>query len=109
MIYQVSAFAIVLLSFAGANDNLRIAFQWKQIDFEFPSEEAKQEAINNREFVPENNVPVGLEVYGDRLFLTVPRWKSGVAASLTYINLTGWYCIYYVSNFIAEGTIQFNK
>lgn len=78
------------ISFTCANDNLRIAFQWKQLDFEYPSEEARQEAIATREFVPENNLPLGLEVYGDRLFITVPRWKSGVAASLTYIKLTGW-------------------
>lgn len=70
-------------------DNLRVAYEWKQIDFEYPSEEARREAIDNNVFIPENNLPLGLEVYGDRLFVTVPRWKSGVAASLTYINLTG--------------------
>lgn len=69
-------------------DNLRVAFEWKQVDFEYPSSEARQEAINNRDFVPENNLPLGLEVYGDRLFITLPRWKSGVAASLTYIKLS---------------------
>lgn len=69
-------------------DNLRVAFEWKQVDFEYPSNEARQEAIDNRDFVPENNLPLGLEVYGDRLFITLPRWKSGVAASLTYIKLT---------------------
>lgn len=70
-------------------DNLRVAFQWKQLDFNFTSEEERQEAINSREFIQENNLPLGLEVYGERLFVTVPRWKAGVAASLAYINLTG--------------------
>ncbi|KAF5308060.1 hypothetical protein FQR65_LT06435 [Abscondita terminalis] len=69
-------------------DNLRVAFQWKQVDFDYPSNETRQEAVNSREFVPENNLPLGLEVYQDRLFITVPRWKSGVPASLTYIKLT---------------------
>lgn len=80
--------AIAFLALVAANDNLRVAFEWKQLDFAFPSPEARQEAIDSREFVPENNLPLGLEVYGDRLFITVPRWKSGVPASLTYIKLT---------------------
>lgn len=70
-------------------DNLRVAFQWKQLDFAFASEDQRREAVERGHFVPENNLPLGLEVYGERLFVTVPRWKSGVAASLTYIKLTG--------------------
>lgn len=71
-----------------AIDSLKVAFQWKQIDFHFPSPEAKWDATNKRRYIPENNVPVGLEVYGDRIFITLPRWKEGVAASLTYIKMT---------------------
>ncbi|RZC33626.1 yellow-b [Asbolus verrucosus] len=71
-----------------AMDNLKVAFQWKQVDFEYPTEEARQSALASKEFIPENNLPLGLEVHGDRLFITVPRWRSGVAASLTYINLS---------------------
>lgn len=84
-----------LLSLAGVwmmcegMDNLRVAYQWKQLDFNFTTDEERQEAVNSREFIPENNLPLGLEVYGERLFVTVPRWKSGVAASLAYIRLSG--------------------
>lgn len=83
-------FALFVLAVnAYAMDNLRVAFQWKQLDFDFPSDEAREEAVRNKEFIQENNLPLGLEVYGDRLFITVPRWKAGVPASLTYINLSG--------------------
>lgn len=85
--------ALLLLSVyvlcANAMDNLRVAYEWKQVDYEFPTQEARQEAIDSKEFIPENNLPLGLEVYGDRIFVTVPRWKSGVAASLTYFYLNG--------------------
>lgn len=70
-------------------DNLNVAYEWKELDFDFPSPEARRVAIEMGEFIPENNLPLGLEVYGDRLFVTVPRWKSGVPASLTYIHLNG--------------------
>lgn len=72
-----------------ANDNLRVAYQWKQIDFAFPSIEERQAAILNETFIQENVMPVGLEVYKNRLFITLPRWKKGVPASLVYIDLNG--------------------
>lgn len=81
--------SVCLIGVCKGMDNLRVAYQWKQLDFNYTTEEERQEAVNSREFIPENNLPLGLEVYGDRLFITVPRWKSGVAASLAYINLTG--------------------
>uniref|UniRef100_A0A6E8W0Q4 Protein yellow n=1 Tax=Anopheles coluzzii TaxID=1518534 RepID=A0A6E8W0Q4_ANOCL len=70
-----------------ANDNLRVAYQWKDIDFEFSSETERQEAIASKSYIAENVIPVGLEVYKKRLFLTLPRWKEGIPASLAYINI----------------------
>ncbi|ETN67900.1 yellow protein precursor [Anopheles darlingi] len=69
------------------NDNLRVAYQWNQIDFEFSSDTERQEALASGRYIPENVIPVGLEVYKKRLFLTLPRWKQGIPASLAYINL----------------------
>ncbi|XP_072381324.1 dopaminechrome tautomerase [Diabrotica undecimpunctata] len=69
-------------------DSLKVAFQWKIIDFEYPTSNARWEASSTRQFIPENNVPLGLEVYGDRIFITLPRWKEGVGASLAYIKTT---------------------
>lgn len=74
-----------------ANDNLRVAYQWKQIDFEYPNIDERQAAITNLTFISENVIPVGLEVYKNRLFVTLPRWKKGVPASLAYIDLNGKY------------------
>jgi hypothetical protein len=72
-----------------AHDNLKVIYQWKQIDFEYPNIGERQAAITNGNFIQENVIPVGLEVYKDRLFLTLPRWKKGVPASLAYIHLNG--------------------
>ncbi|XP_021711969.1 protein yellow-like [Aedes aegypti] len=80
---------ILFLRPALANDNLRVAYQWSQIDFEFPSEAARSSAIASGDYIAENVIPVGLEVYKRRLFLTLPRWKAGIPASLAYINING--------------------
>lgn len=71
------------------NDNLRVAYEWREIDFEYRSVSDRNEAIESKAFVPANVIPVGLEVYQTRLFITLPRWKRGVPASLAYIDING--------------------
>lgn len=77
-----------LIYITSCMDQLSITYQWSQLDYQFPSEEARQQAIDSKTFIPENNIPMGLEVYGDRLFITVPRWRSGVPSSLNYVDMT---------------------
>lgn len=72
-----------------AMDNLNVKFEWRKLDFDFLNEQTREEALQSREYVPENNVPFGIEVHKQRIFITVPRWKKGVAASLAYISLSG--------------------
>lgn len=43
--------------------------------------------IISREYIPLNILPLGIDVWQDRLFLTTPRWKNGVPASLSALNL----------------------
>lgn len=37
------------------------------------------------DYIPENNLPLGVDVFRNRLFLTLPRWKSGVPFSLAWL------------------------
>ncbi|XP_045783588.1 uncharacterized protein LOC123879729 [Maniola jurtina] len=36
-------------------------------------------------FIQYNNVPIGLEVWGDRIFVTVPRRRYGIPSTLNYV------------------------
>ncbi|CAH1979422.1 unnamed protein product [Acanthoscelides obtectus] len=63
----------------------KIWYYWNQIDFAYLSPEDREKAILYGDFIPENNLPLGLEVWKDRLFVTMPKWKTGVPASLTVI------------------------
>lgn len=72
-----------------ANDNLRVAYEWKEMDFKYANSELRWQAIENFEFKPENVIPFGIEVYKKRLFVTLPRWREGVPASLAYLDLNG--------------------
>ncbi|KFB45517.1 AGAP010280-PA-like protein [Anopheles sinensis] len=67
---------------------LKEKFKWREVSYAWPSEETKQEALRSGNYIVHNNLPLGLERWRDKLFITVPRWKSGVAASLTYVNVS---------------------
>lgn len=56
---------------------LQERFSWKALDFAFPDERTRQVALQTGGFIPENNLPVGIELWGDKLFVTVPRWRAG--------------------------------
>lgn len=67
---------------------LKEKFKWREVEFDWPSEETKQEAISSGKYIASNNLPLGLERWRDKLFITVPRWKAGVAASLNFVNIS---------------------
>lgn len=80
------AFLVFFVSI-DALTNLKEKFKWKQIEFDWPSEDVKQQWLTSKKYIPENNLPLGLERWNNKLFLTIPRWKPGVASALNYVDL----------------------
>lgn len=64
-----------------------VIFEWRQLDFEYPTFLDRQRAILNGEFIPTNSVPLGVDRWRNRLFVTMPRWKNGIPASLASLPL----------------------
>ncbi|KAL7307160.1 hypothetical protein TKK_0000884 [Trichogramma kaykai] len=56
---------------------LQVRAQWKILDWEYPSEQFKQDLIKSGDLAAENALPVGVEVWRDKVFVAVPRWKKG--------------------------------
>lgn len=48
-------------------------FRWKEVSYAWPSELAKEDAIKSGRYQSENNLPLGLDIHENRLFITVPR------------------------------------
>lgn len=66
---------------------VREVFAWRQMDFKYPSDEVRRFAIEEGSFVPENAInPIGVAAAGSRVFITMPRWKHGVPATLATVN-----------------------
>lgn len=64
-----------------------VIYEWRQLDFEYPSFLDRQRAILTGDFVPANNLPLGVDRWRNRLFVTMPRWRNGVPASLATLPL----------------------
>lgn len=52
---------------------LREKFKWKEVTYAWPSDAAKEDAITSGRYKSENNLILGLDVWNDKLFITVPR------------------------------------
>lgn len=71
-----------------ARNPMRTVFEWRTIDFAYPTAEQRAEAVRSGAFVPENNLPLGVDRWQERVFVTLPRWKGGVPASLAWLPLS---------------------
>lgn len=63
-------------------------FTWKTVDYNWASDEARTAAIERGFYNPESVIILGIDRWRDRLFITVPRWRSGVVSALNYIPLS---------------------
>lgn len=46
---------------------------WQELEYAWPSDAIKDDAIKSGAYKVENNLPLGLDVWNDKLFITVPR------------------------------------
>lgn len=74
---RLCTWVIVNSIFVNATEVLFERFWWRELDFAYPSDGVRQSALATQRFVPENNLPVGIEVWNDKVFVTVPRWRQG--------------------------------
>lgn len=68
---------VVCVQFSSTNEvrhSLTEKFAWKNIEYIWPDDATKEDAIINGLYKSENNLPLGLDVWGDKLFITVPRY-----------------------------------
>lgn len=83
----VVALAVASLCEAATQPQLR--FAWKEVDYTWNTPADRENAIKDGTFVQAHNLPLGLARWKNKLFVTVPRWKNGVASSLNYVDIDG--------------------
>ncbi|CAM6031572.1 unnamed protein product, partial [Sphagnum compactum] len=90
--YQSNFYCFTFLVLISANIisgalKLEERYTWNQLDWEFPNEIMKMQALATQTYVPTNGLPVGVERWQNKLFVTVPRWRDGIPATLNYIDM----------------------
>lgn len=68
---------VVTLSISEAAFKLEERYNWRELDWVFPNQAVRNRAIAAGEYIPRNGLPVGIERWGNRLFVSVPRWRDG--------------------------------
>lgn len=63
----------------------RVVYEWYKLDFTWQDDEAKLDAYSRKMYEARNNVIQNVKIWGDDAFLTVPRSKSGVPATLVTV------------------------
>lgn len=58
---------------AAAIEKLTEKFAWQELEFAWPSDDAREAAIREGSYIRSNNLPLALDVWRDKIFLTVPR------------------------------------
>lgn len=71
--------------------NAEIVYQLLSVDYLWNDNSQRQAAINSGEYVIENNIITGIKVAGSDVYVTVPRWRYGVPATLNVLvtNVAG--------------------
>lgn len=64
------------------HEQFQVIFEWKTIDFRWPSEEARKYAILRGDYIPSNNFISTVKFWDDKMYLTMPRFKDGVPVTL---------------------------
>ncbi|XP_011869929.1 PREDICTED: protein yellow-like [Vollenhovia emeryi] len=62
-------------------------YSWQQVEFQFPNDTIRNKYIASGDYIPENNMPLGLAVWHKKMFVTVPRWKKGVLSNINSFSM----------------------
>lgn len=62
---------------ASATIRLQERYNWRQLDWVFPNQAVRDRAIASGDYIPTNGLPVGIERWQNKLFVSVPRWRNG--------------------------------
>jgi len=72
----------VLSAVALCHQPFQVIFEWKSIEFVWPSEEDQQYALLRGDYIPANIFPSTVKFWKDKMYITIPRWRDGVPVTL---------------------------
>ncbi|CAG9773859.1 unnamed protein product [Ceutorhynchus assimilis] len=84
---MILATIIVLFCFTAntAHAKFKVIREWNYVNFTWQNPEVYRDNLEQQTYIPENNIIAGLKYFQGYYYITVPRMKPGVPATLTRI------------------------
>ncbi|XP_076235248.1 yellow-f [Calliopsis andreniformis] len=79
-------FLLIAFLSAGSCHEFKTVHSWDFMEFNLPNEDVQKALMSSGDYIPEHNMPLGLQVWKDKVFVTVPRWRNGVMSNLNYFS-----------------------
>ncbi|KAL1452606.1 hypothetical protein WDU94_006820 [Cyamophila willieti] len=71
----------------GYPSHFQVFFRWKIMDFVFRDNKHRTNLVRSNKFIPENILPLGMAVWRNKVFVTFPKWKTGIPVTLASFNM----------------------
>ncbi|KAM7363837.1 L-dopachrome tautomerase yellow-e [Cochliomyia hominivorax] len=73
------------------SSNTEIPYEWNVLEYGFPSDHAKQQALANGNLIPTNAIPIDVQPHYHnknrlRTFVTIPKFQNGIPYTLATIS-----------------------
>ncbi|XP_032683235.1 major royal jelly protein 1-like [Odontomachus brunneus] len=65
-----------------SHEPFEVIFEWKTIDFQWPSDDERQYAHTHGDYIAVNNFFTTVKFWKDKMYLAIPRWRDGVPVTL---------------------------
>lgn len=77
-----------------AQNEFKSVSEWRALDYAFPTQQQRQFALSNGQYVPGNGVPIDVDVNyrtgkPSRIFVTIPRFTTGIPVTLGIVSGVG--------------------
>ena len=82
---QVFLLILLLQLCAGAVIESKVVYEFVSVQYNWDNETHEQTALDNGDYIVENNIITGIKVYKDQVYVTVPRWRNGVPSTLNKV------------------------
>ncbi|XP_049547822.1 L-dopachrome tautomerase yellow-f2-like [Anopheles darlingi] len=86
----VAALILTIAAYRSTAIKFEKVFEWKQLTFADLPEQSREifDGAVNETFQPYGNMPMGVVHHKQRLFISIPRRRPGIPATLTVIDLS---------------------
>jgi hypothetical protein len=74
---MIGLIIVLCVGLSSAQLKLQERYNWRQLDWVFPNPALRERLIASGDYIPRNGLPVGIERWQNKLFVSVPRWRNG--------------------------------